>query len=56
MLTSLCHASSHSKLGGIIRSTLPPALPCLLLLLQNLHPVCQGHLGLHVRIGFLKKG
>lgn len=51
--TSLGHAPGHGELGGVVGGAPPPALPCLLLLLQDLHPVRQGHLGLHVRTGLL---
>jgi len=52
-LTSLGHASGHSELSGVVGGALASALPLLLLLLQDLHPVRHGHLGLHALAGLL---
>lgn len=51
IFTPFGHASSHGELDRVVGGSFAFALPLLLLLLEDLHPVCQGHLGPRVNVG-----
>lgn len=52
-VTFLGHASSNSELNGVISCSFALVFPLLLLVLEDLHPLCQRHFGPHINVAFL---